>query len=131
MKTLPADTSLTAAMQLSIVCAVRVSFHNWPNSLSSTLTAVSCGKTYSKSNQASVFMTPGDRVAQLYHQALGTNFSRLLWHAWVTVGLFFNPGHYAGKKPIIAIDIVVYVIMFHLHAKLHGNILILFPKTSL
>jgi hypothetical protein len=35
-------------------------------------------------------MTPGDRVAQLYPQALGTHFIRLLRHAWVTVGLFFN-----------------------------------------
>jgi hypothetical protein len=47
-------------------------------------------------DQASVFMTPGDRVTQLYPQALGTHFSHLLWHAWVTVGLFFNPGHHAG-----------------------------------
>jgi hypothetical protein len=45
-------------------------------------------------DQVSVFMTPGDRVAQLYPQALGTRFSRLLPHAWVTVGLFFNPGHH-------------------------------------
>jgi hypothetical protein len=41
--------------------------------------------------QASVFMTPGDRVAQLYPQAPGTHFSRLLRHAWVTVGLFLFP----------------------------------------
>jgi hypothetical protein len=41
-------------------------------------------------DQVSVFMTPGDRMAQLYPQALGTHFSRLLRHAWVTVGLFFN-----------------------------------------
>jgi hypothetical protein len=47
-------------------------------------------------DQASVFMTPGDRVAQLYPQALGTHFSRLLRHSWVTVGLFFNPGHHTG-----------------------------------
>jgi hypothetical protein len=31
-------------------------------------------------------------------QALGTHFSRLLRHAWVTVGLFFNPGHHTGDK---------------------------------
>jgi hypothetical protein len=42
-------------------------------------------------------MTPGDRVAQLYPQALGTHFSRLLRHARVTVGLFFNPGHHTGS----------------------------------
>jgi hypothetical protein len=47
-------------------------------------------------DQVSVFMTHGDRVAQLYPQALGTHFSRLLRHAWVTVGLFFNPGHHTG-----------------------------------
>jgi hypothetical protein len=51
-------------------------------------------------DQASVFMTPGDRVAQLYPQALGTNFSRLLRHAWVTVGLFFNPCHHMGLSMI-------------------------------
>jgi hypothetical protein len=44
--------------------------------------------------QASVFMAPGHRVAQLYPQALGTHFSRLLRHAWVTVGLFFHPCHH-------------------------------------
>jgi hypothetical protein len=48
-------------------------------------------------DQVSVFMTPGDRVAQLYPQALGTH-SRLLRHAWVTVGLFFNPGHHTGQN---------------------------------
>jgi hypothetical protein len=35
-------------------------------------------------DQASIFMTFGDRVSQLYPQALGTHFSRLLRHAWVT-----------------------------------------------
>jgi hypothetical protein len=40
--------------------------------------------------QASVFMTPGDRVTQLYPQTLGTHFSRLVRHAWVTVGLFLS-----------------------------------------
>jgi hypothetical protein len=48
-------------------------------------------------DQASVFMTHGDRVAQLYPQALGTHFSRLVRHAWVKVGLLFNPGHHAGN----------------------------------
>jgi hypothetical protein len=31
-------------------------------------------------DQVSAFMTPGDRVTQLYPQALGTHFSRLLRH---------------------------------------------------
>jgi hypothetical protein len=47
-------------------------------------------------DQAFVFMTPGDRVAQLYPQALDTHFSRLLRHARVTVGLLFNLGHHTG-----------------------------------
>jgi hypothetical protein len=42
-------------------------------------------------------MTPGDMVAQLYPQALGTHFSCLLRHAWVTVGVFFNTGHHTGR----------------------------------
>jgi hypothetical protein len=49
-------------------------------------------------DQVSVFMTPGDRVSQLYPQGPGTHFSRLLRHAWVTVGLFFNPGHHTGPS---------------------------------
>jgi hypothetical protein len=47
-------------------------------------------------DQAAVFMTPGDRVAQLYSQTLGTHLSRLLRHTWVTAGLFCNPGHHTG-----------------------------------
>jgi hypothetical protein len=49
-------------------------------------------------DQASVFMTPGDRVAQLYPQVPGTHFSRLLRHECVTVGLFFNLGHNTGAR---------------------------------
>jgi hypothetical protein len=30
-------------------------------------------------------------MAQLYPQAPSTHFSRLLQHAWATVGLFFSP----------------------------------------
>jgi hypothetical protein len=40
-------------------------------------------------DQASVFISPRGRVA--------THFSRLLRHAWVTVGLFLFPGHHTGK----------------------------------
>jgi hypothetical protein len=43
---------------------------------------------------------PGLRIYDPRRQgglgALGTHFSRLLRHAWVTVGLFFNPGHHTG-----------------------------------
>jgi hypothetical protein len=39
--------------------------------------------------QASVFISPTGRVA--------THFSRLLRHAWVTVGLFLFPGHHRGN----------------------------------
>jgi hypothetical protein len=36
------------------------------------------GPTPNLEDQVSVFMTPGDRVSHLYHQALGTHFSCLL-----------------------------------------------------
>jgi hypothetical protein len=39
-------------------------------------------------DQVSVFISPRGRVA--------THFSRLLRHAWVTVGLFLFPGHHMG-----------------------------------
>jgi hypothetical protein len=39
-------------------------------------------------DQGSVFISPRGRVA--------THFSRLLRHAWVTVGLFLFPGHHTG-----------------------------------
>jgi hypothetical protein len=49
--------------------------------------------------------TPGLRIYDPWRQggpaipqALGTHFSRLLRHEWVTVGLFFNPGHHMGYK---------------------------------
>jgi hypothetical protein len=38
-------------------------------------------------------------------QALDNHFSRLLRHAWVTVGLFFNPGHHTG---ILLDEAVIY-----------------------
>jgi hypothetical protein len=34
-------------------------------------------------DQVSVFMTPGDRVAQLHPQALGTHFGHLLQHGTI------------------------------------------------
>jgi hypothetical protein len=39
-------------------------------------------------DQASVFISPRSRVT--------THFSRLLRHAWVTVGLFLFPCHHTG-----------------------------------
>jgi hypothetical protein len=67
-------------------------------------------------DQASVFMTPGDRVDQLYPQALGTHFSRLLRQAWVifTVGLFFNPGHDTGT-------LIYYLLKIYFHARSQIN----------
>jgi hypothetical protein len=47
-------------------------------------------------DQASVFISPRGRMAQLYSLAPCTDFSRLLRHAWVTVGLFLFPGHHTG-----------------------------------
>jgi hypothetical protein len=39
-------------------------------------------------------------VVQLYPQAPSTHFSRLLRHAWATVGLFFSPVTTRGNRPI-------------------------------
>ena len=50
--------------------------------------------------QLSLFISPGERVAQLYPRALGAHFSCLLRHAWATVGLFL-PSHHAGKQTSI------------------------------
>ena len=42
-------------------------------------------------DQAFVFMSPGDRVVQLYPCPLGIHFSRLLRQAWTMLGLLlFN-----------------------------------------
>jgi hypothetical protein len=40
---------------------------------------------------------PRGRVTQLYPQALGTHFGRLLRPAWAAVGLFFSPVTTRGK----------------------------------
>ena len=42
-------------------------------------------------DQASVFISSRDRVVQLYPRTLGYQFSRLLRHAWTTLGLFLFP----------------------------------------
>jgi hypothetical protein len=52
-------------------------------------------------------------VAQLYLQALGTQFSRLLRHAWVTVRLLFNPGHHTGNKLYIHCIIHIEAVAAH------------------
>jgi hypothetical protein len=45
---------------------------------------------------------PRGRVAQLYPQALGTHFGRLLRPAWAAVGLFFSPGHHTGRLCVLS-----------------------------
>jgi hypothetical protein len=50
-------------------------------------------------DQASIFIPPIGRVA--------THFSRLLRHAWVTVGLFLFPGHHTGNTSHL-LAIIVY-----------------------
>jgi hypothetical protein len=55
--------------------------------------------------QASVFISPRGRMAQLYPQAPGTHFSRLLRHSWVTVGLFFFPGHHTECEILLMTDV--------------------------
>jgi len=39
-------------------------------------------------DQSSVYMFSRDSVVQLYPRTLGIHFSRLLRHAWTTLGLF-------------------------------------------
>jgi hypothetical protein len=56
-----------------------------------TMRAHSVSPSPNPEDQAYIFMAPGDRVAQLYPQALGTHVSHLLWLAWVTVVLFLFP----------------------------------------
>jgi hypothetical protein len=58
-------------------------------------------------DQASVFISPRGRVDQLYPQAPATHFSRLLRHAWFTVGLFLFPGHYTG----VCVCVFIYIYM--------------------
>jgi hypothetical protein len=48
-----------------------------------------------------IYIPSGARVAQLYPQTLGADFSRLLRHAWATLGLFFTPGHHTGALFVI------------------------------
>jgi hypothetical protein len=48
----------------------------------------------------SPYLWPPETRWPSYTQTLGTHFSRLLRHAWVTVGLFFNPGHHTGPKDV-------------------------------
>jgi hypothetical protein len=85
-------------------------------------------------DQTSVFMTPGDRVAQLYPQALGTHFSRLLRHAWVTVGLFFNPGHHTGSSCVcVSINPVIsyYIIVLYLLLNMSHYLYVVFQFYNL
>jgi hypothetical protein len=55
-----------------------------------------CSTNPQPGGQASVFITPEDRLAQLCSPAFGTHFSRFFRHAWATVGLLF-PGLHTGK----------------------------------
>jgi F0F1-type ATP synthase assembly protein I len=45
---------------------------------------------------------PGRQGDQLYPQALGAHFSRLLRHAWATLGLFLSSGHHTERVIHIA-----------------------------
>jgi hypothetical protein len=55
-------------------------------------------------DQASVFISPRGRVAQLYSPAPGTYFRHLLWLALVMVGLFLFPSHHTGNRSHIPWD---------------------------
>jgi hypothetical protein len=54
--------------------------------------------------QASVFTSPRGRVA--------THFSRLLRHAWVTVGLFSFPGHHTGMSSSSSCSLIFTLISY-------------------
>ena len=54
---------------------------------------MSTARLTSKLEDSSHIYNPWDWVTQLYPDALGTHFGRILRHAWATVGLFFNPIH--------------------------------------
>jgi hypothetical protein len=64
-------------------------------------------------DQASVFISPRGRVAQLYPQAPDTHFSRLLRHAWVSVGLFLFPGHHTGSYIWYRIKFIRLIFNYH------------------
>jgi hypothetical protein len=48
-------------------------------------------------DQASLFVTPRNRITKLHHQALCNHFCRLLRHTWATFGLFLSSGHQTEK----------------------------------
>jgi hypothetical protein len=48
-------------------------------------------------------------VAQLYSQAPNTHFSRLLRHAWATVGVFLSPVTTRGNRSYRGNLIVVHI----------------------
>jgi hypothetical protein len=64
---------------------------------------------------------PRGRVAQLYPQALGIHFSRLLRHAWVTVGLFLFPGHHTGS-PILMTTLMLILFCLNLPCIRHSGL---------
>jgi len=44
---------------------------------------------------------------------VATHFSRLLRHAWVTVGLFLFPGHHTGNIKVLSqLNSVLYLFLF-------------------
>jgi hypothetical protein len=64
-------------------------------------------------DQVSVFISPRGRV--------DTHFSRLLRHAWVTVGLFLFPGHHTGYKSC-SIHFITQLHVLFLHNSLHTQL---------
>jgi len=52
-------------------------------------------------------MSPGDRVFQLYPRTLDVHFSRLLRHAWTTLGLLLLP---ATTREIAHFDNTIFLI---------------------
>jgi hypothetical protein len=52
-------------------------------------------------------------VAQLYPQAPSTHFSRLLRHAWATVGLLFSPVTTRGVVVVVVVIIIIKIRTSH------------------
>jgi hypothetical protein len=67
-------------------------------------------------DQVSIFISPGDWVAQLYPQASSTHFSRLLRYAWARVGLFFSRsphGDYTHPSSLYSHYPSIYSYVYH------------------
>jgi hypothetical protein len=59
---------------------------------------------------------------------MATHFSRLLRHAWVTVGLFLFPGHHTGSSYVITDGLIDMMKVEPRHLDSEANMLLHRPK---